>query len=279
MRSHLIITRNPVPKISIITVCLNSENTILRTIESVRNQNYKNIEHVIVDGGSTDGTIGVIKKAMIPGTVFNSEPDTGISDAFNKGVIRATGEWLMFINSDDELIENSIERIVPKLPTRGILCPAAIWRESAKDWSVMRFPNSAKIPMGMAVNHPGTLVHSSVFQDFGHFDTRYRTAMDYEFLLRMYQQKVKFRDCRLPVAIFNRGGVSDQNWKSGLREIRRAKIENGISPFTSSLYYAWQFTRRTLYGLALDMGLNRSAHMARKVLSQMEEKSAPGEGK
>lgn len=260
-------------------MCLNSEKTILNTIESIKNQAYENIEHVIIDGGSTDGTIELIKKEMIPDTVFVSEPDAGISDAFNKGISRASGEWIMFINSDDVLVENCIGKIIPQLPRKGILCPAAIWRRKSEEMDTIRIPNSNKLIQEMTVNHPGTLVHTDIFRDYGKFDTRYRVAMDYEFLLRMYQQGVCFKDCRTPVAIFNHGGISDQGWKQGLGEIRQAKTENGINPLLSSFYYLWQVSRRFGYDWALRLGLTRTINLARRPLSRMEEESVPDEPK
>ena len=104
------------PLISIITVCLNSGTTLQRTIDSVRKQTYANIEYIVIDGGSTDDTLKIIRSNEEYITHWLSEPDRGLYDAMNKGIDRATGEWIHLLNADDIYFDaNSLSRIVPHL--------------------------------------------------------------------------------------------------------------------------------------------------------------------
>ena len=108
-------------KISIITVCFNSENTIFDTLESVQSQNYENIEHIIVDGKSTDNTLNIIKKFKHVSKII-SEKDNGIYDAMNKGVLCSTGDILVFLNSDDY----SNKKTLSKEILSGAICFATL---------------------------------------------------------------------------------------------------------------------------------------------------------
>lgn len=103
-------------EISIITVCFNSEKTIEDTIKSVCCQTYKNIEYIIIDGGSTDRTCDIINSYISQISIFVSEPDNGIYDAMNKGLDMATGDYLLFLGSDDHLMSsNIIERVMARI--------------------------------------------------------------------------------------------------------------------------------------------------------------------
>ena len=118
------------PKISIITVCYNSEKYLEETIQSVLRQNYQNVEYIIIDGGSTDNTVSIIDKYRQYITYFVSEPDNGISDAFNKGIRVATGDVIGIINSDDLLEEGALERVAQEY------APSVDWyRGDCKVWN------------------------------------------------------------------------------------------------------------------------------------------------
>ena len=104
---------NNLPRVSIITVCYNAVSAIQRTILSVLSQTYENIEYIIIDGKSTDGTLAIIKKYESRIAFWLSEPDNGIYDAMNKAINNATGEWVLFMNADDEFVDNKVvERFV-----------------------------------------------------------------------------------------------------------------------------------------------------------------------
>ena len=99
---------NNLPRVSVITVCYNAVSAIQRTILSVLSQTYENIEYIIIDGKSTDGTLAIIKKYESRIAFWLSEPDNGIYDAMNKAIDKATGEWVLFMNADDEFVDNKV---------------------------------------------------------------------------------------------------------------------------------------------------------------------------
>lgn len=161
-------------KISIITVCYNSCTNIEKTIKSVLSQNYDNIEYIIIDGKSTDGTIEIIQKYSNNIDTFISEPDNGIYDAMNKGIKHSTGEWLMFMNAGDTYISNdSLKGFISNL-TEGI----RILRGNI----IRVYPNFKTESTGITKQEPGimdmfngtfhhqaSLIQKRLFDEFGYY--------------------------------------------------------------------------------------------------------------
>ncbi len=186
-------------KVSIITPVLNSENTIGDCIKSIAGQSYGDIEHVIVDGGSTDGTIGIIKKYETRISRWVSEPDRGIYDAMNKGIEFAAGEIIGILNSDDMYEdEHVIDRMVTCLEKTGadscygdlvyvrrddVRKPVRCWRSGA--YKRERFRRGWMPP------HPTFFVRQSIYEKYGLFNLGFPLAADYELMLRfLYRYEV-----------------------------------------------------------------------------------------
>ncbi len=112
---------NP-PKVTIITVAYNAQATIEATILSVLAQSYKSLEYIIIDGGSTDGTLQIIKKYEDKISKYISEPDKGIADGFNKGIALATGDWIGMINADDQYTPNAVEVMMNNISKHDDVC-------------------------------------------------------------------------------------------------------------------------------------------------------------
>ena len=165
------------PKISIITISFNSEKTLEETIKSVVMQDYDNLEYLIIDGGSKDKTLEIVEKYRDKIAVVISEPDEGISDAFNKGIALATGDIIGIINSDDQLLPGALEAITESYDSnvdvyRGRM---VIWNEKTgtkfSETPTCEFPISKKIK---SVCHPSTFVAKRAYEKWGGFQIKYR---------------------------------------------------------------------------------------------------------
>lgn len=178
---------NKQPLISIITVVYNGAKTIDQTISSVLNQTYRNIEYIIIDGGSTDGTLDIVKKYDKEIALWISEPDKGLYDAMNKGIIKAKGELIGMINSDDWYEPNAVELVVNAYienPEKRIFHGDRydVLKDGTK--KLRRFnPSRLKfIFYGMTYNHPSMFVHRDIYEK-NIYDTSLRVLSDYEFVL------------------------------------------------------------------------------------------------
>lgn len=177
-------------KMSIITVSYNSARTIARTIESVTSQNYPDLEYIIIDGGSTDGTLDIIKKYKDRITRVISEPDRGISDAFNKGIKIASGEIIGILNSDDWYEPNALEIVTSKLNNRGVdfaVGALRYWDDKGNNFVVFPDKNYKKIINYKMphLNHPASFFKAETYRAVGLFSLKYRYAMDYDFFMRV----------------------------------------------------------------------------------------------
>jgi glycosyltransferase involved in cell wall biosynthesis len=227
-------------KVSIITISFNSVKTIAHTINSVLSQTYPKIEHVIIDGSSTDGTIEIIKSFSSGIPTFVSEPDKGIYDAINKGIKLATGDIIGILNSDDFLNSNSIiEQVATAFMDQEIdaLFGDVVFVDPIKTSKVVRYYSSkhfttAKFKFGYMPAHPSFYVKRSLFEKLGYYKTDYKIAADFELLIRfMYVHKIRYRYLELPFVSMRMGGVSNKSILSNLtlnKEIARACKENGI---------------------------------------------------
>lgn len=227
-------------KISIITVCRDAVDTIEDTILSVSGQTFGNVEHIIVDGGSTDGTLEIINKHVSLITKWVSEPDNGIYDAMNKGIKMATGEVIGFLNADDIYARPDVlVRASEVMGKNGIqACYSDVVYVRDDLHTVVRYYCSRrfspdKLAYGWMPAHPTLFLNSKLFKRYGMFKTDYLIAADFELVARLFgAHKVQYS--YLPgVAVKMRlGGVSTKNIKSNItlsKEIVRACRENGIN--------------------------------------------------
>nr|WP_296440548.1 glycosyltransferase [uncultured Acetatifactor sp.] len=194
-------------KVSIITVCLNSEASIRRTIESVLHQTYNNIEYLIIDGGSTDRTIEIIEEYQ---TIFEghlqyiSERDQGIYDAMNKGILHAAGDVIGIINSDDRYEPDAVERAVKCFEeTDAEAVYGEIWLIGQHGEREYHTWHSAFPP------HPSTFIKREVYQKCGMFDLKYHIASDRELLLRLIAGGIRFEHIDAILADFSKTGISN----------------------------------------------------------------------
>jgi glycosyltransferase involved in cell wall biosynthesis len=235
-------------KVSIITVCYNSASHVEDAINSVAAQDYGNIEHIIIDGGSTDGTIALLEKHDGRIASWISEPDRGIYDAMNKGIGMATGEVIGLLNSDDFYYNSSIiSQVAAAFEDQKIdavygdlifIDPENLNRTvrtySSAKWSPVRFAR------GYMPAHPTFFVRRKYYEKFGLFETDYRIAADYEMLIRLlFVNKLKYKYLPLTMVKMRKGGVSSSGIKSNIvlnREIVRACRKHGIKTSALKIY-------------------------------------------
>lgn len=227
-------------KVSIITVTYNSEKTLRGTIESVISQDYKNIEYIIIDGASTDGTVDIVKSYGNKISKFLCEEDKGIYDAMNKGIKLATGDVVGLLNSDDFYVTNNvISTVVKQLKTKNVESVFAdiVFVKGDNLNKVVRYYSSAKFntkkfAYGWMPAHPSFFVKRECYEKYGLFKTGYKIASDFELLVR-FLSKYKISYCYIPM-VFTKmrlGGISTRNLKSNWilnKEIVRACNDNGI---------------------------------------------------
>ena len=205
-------------KVSIITICYNSDKTIDQTIKSVINQTYPNIEYIIVDGGSTDGTLEIIRHYEAHITRWISEPDNGIYDAMNKGISLATGDVIGTINSDDWYAEGVIDKIVTvfKNDTSVELVYGDVEIVGTETLKRESMGSSSAIPNLKWYWQPALFVKSSVYKKYGIFNTKYLFAADVAYFLRLDLWRVQTQYISEIVAYFRLGGISSNRnflWK------------------------------------------------------------------
>ncbi len=218
-------TNNPL--ISIITVVFNGERYLEQTIQSVINQTYKNIEYIIIDGGSTDKTVEIIKKHEANIDYWISETDDGIYDAMNKGINKAKGEYIGLLNSDDFYEQNAVEIIVNQINTQPeidvFFGNAYIINEDIQKKKLQTGMKGENIQKGFSIFHPTVFVKRETYTKYGLFDTSYKIAADYEFLLRIHKRDCKFQYVDNIITNFREGGMSYYNKGTAQEQFRLQK--------------------------------------------------------
>lgn len=225
-------------KISIITITFNSEKTLEETISSVATQNVDGItlEYIIIDGKSTDGTIEIIKRYNDKITRWISEPDQGISDAFNKGIQMATGEIIGIINSDDLLLPDALQVLRENYDQNvDIYFGNGKRLHSNGDFKLYKAnPDLRLLERGMFLVHPAVFVKKTAYEKYGLFDIKLKCVMDRELLLRMYKAGAKFKYIDKELIIYRDGGVSNKQYFARvLPEEEKISIQYGMPFFTA----------------------------------------------
>lgn len=244
-------------KYSIITICYNSGKTIERTLKSVLAQSYKDYEYIIVDGGSNDITLDIVRKyePLFEGRMkWKSEPDNGIYNAMNKGIERCNGAIIGIVNSDDWLEPNALE-IVDECfaryhqATDGIYCGWINFHY--KDGSIQTMKTNHEMLMSWSkkyemagIRHPGTFVPKEIYNKFGVFDESIRIMADTDLILRFLFNGVNFYYPEKVVSNMSDGGVSNAQLMKACRDYKIILKKNGVSGLKFyRLYYAWSLKR------------------------------------
>lgn len=226
------------PLISIITVALNHKDLLEKTIQSVINQTYKNIEYIVIDGASTDGTLGIIKKYEDSIDYWVSEHDKGIYEAMNKGITLAQGEFINFMNAGDLFYEkNTLEKIFQSCPKDVDL----IYGDYEIAYSdrlshTKKAGNIKKLWKGMVFSHQSLFTRSLLLKS-RRFDMNLGTVADFDFIFAMYQKGCKFYYTDFTISNVLAGGISEKYWfevASGWRKV----VKRYESSFKLDLHYS-----------------------------------------
>jgi glycosyltransferase involved in cell wall biosynthesis len=233
------------PLISIITVSFNSGKTIRATIESLLNQEFTNFEYIIIDGNSTDNTLEIIKSYENKFALKNvrykytSEPDSGIYNAFNKGLNLINGNWVAFLGSDDYYLPEALSyynTAITKKPNVDFIYASVYIINKEKTikkinetWSWAVFKRYMNIP------HVGSLHNINYFKKYGFFDESYSIAADYELLLRANKNLKTFKVNEITVKMLD-GGASNKSVLKAFKETFKAKNKTGKINFFTCLF-------------------------------------------
>jgi len=243
-------------KISIITVVWNNVKTIKDTIDSVLSQTYKNIEYIVIDGGSTDGTLSLLESRRDQLSALVSEPDEGIYDAMNKGIKLAKGDVIGFLNSDDFYLNDKVISKVASEFERDIFLDASyadlIYVDQTNTSKIIRYFKTGEFKQGLFLKgwcpaHPTFFVRKSVYERNGNFDLNYHFASDVELMMRFLEiHKIKSLYIPEVMVKMRMGGVSNRNLKNiwlANKEIINSFHKNGLQ-VNSIIFFIYKIISR-----------------------------------
>ena len=219
------------PKISIITVCFNAKDCIEETILSVINQSYPNIEYIIIDGGSSDGTVDIINKYNTKITYWISEPDKGIYDAMNKGINIASGKWINFMNAGDTFCETTtVESCINFLRKKE--CIDVLYGNTIlnyKNEKYLSYPHNLSLINRITIFcHQSCFIKNSILKK-NLFDIKYKIVADYNQIRNLYNKGCLFKYINIPICNYEaENGISSQNITQRMKEYAKINYQNNF---------------------------------------------------
>lgn len=242
--------KNDTPHITVIVAVYNGVSTLKQCLDSIVNQSYKSVQLIVIDGGSTDGSVDIIREMSGDIYYWISEPDKGIYNAWNKGLAKATGDWVCFIGSDDyfvnvKVLENMalalmqvplvINVVYGKIVLLGY--QDEVLYEFGEPWGRV----ASKFKKTMCLPHPGLMHRRTAFLQYGEFDESFKIAADYDMLLRFLRDGVAQFVPNLTVVAMRQGGASSNpaNTLLALSEVRDAQYKAGFILPSMTWMFAW----------------------------------------
>ena len=255
--NQLEIDHNICPRITVVVAVYNGAKTLQSCLDSIESQSYKNRELIIMDGGSTDGTVDILKKYSSKINYWESSPDRGIYHAWNKALAHATGDWIYFLGADDlfhdcYVVEKFIS-LMCRVKNPPLIAYAQIEYCKGEDRTVLGKPweeISRTMLSIMCIHHQGTFHHKELFSRCGGFDEQYRIAGDYQLLLKSLRYAEPLFLNNFLVADQYAGGMSSNRatrWKV-LREFRMAQKELA---YPIRVKWVWEYVKAQLWRVLL----------------------------
>lgn len=262
---------NNAPKVTIITACYNSGQIIAKTVQSVLEQGYKNIEYIVIDGASKDDTLNILQGYGKGITHLVSEPDKGIADAWNKALALCSGDIVGILNAGDIYHQETVSRVVEAFntnPGSDFIFGDVDMYDSEGGYLYTWHANPAfieAIRYDMLIPHPGVFVSAEVYKTFGGFNGLYHTAIDYEFMLRII--KGGARGSHIPSSLTKMilGGKSDTGFAEGYREVRDISIKHGYPLYKGYTRYYFKCTKGYVRRAIEHFGLGGLVRLFRRV--------------
>lgn len=244
------------PYISIITVCYNCEKTIEKTLTSILNQSFTDFEYIIIDGESKDSTINIIEtytqrlNEKLKNFRFISENDNGIYDAINKGIRLSYGDVIGILNSDDWYEINTIEKVALSFKndsTIDILHGNLMMHRNGKKSISRPKLNYSLLIKGMSLKHPTFFVRSEIYMQDGLFSTEYSISSDYDFALRSFLKKRKFKYLDVVLSNMRSGGISDINRFKSWKEVELIQKNFNINILKRKIFLLAKYIKYYVY--------------------------------
>src|SRR5574344_29932 len=205
------------PKISIITVCFNAKYICLNTLESVKKQKYDNLEYIIIDGNSSDGTLDLLNKYKDIISKSVSEPDKGIYDAMNKGTDIATGKWVIFMNAGDTFTDDDVLTRVFKNGDNADVIYGDVIKYNSDGRKIIKKAEKPHNAHRMFFCHQSALTSVSCLKEFP-YDIKYKLSADFNFYKQLYLYGKTFKQVDFPISVFDTTGSSNTHRSKGLME-------------------------------------------------------------
>ena len=260
------------PLVSIITIVYNGEKYLEQTIKSVLGQSYPNVEYIIIDGGSKDKTIDIIKKYSSSLAYWVSEKDNGVSDAFNKGIAKAKGEIIGLINADDWYEKTAIENVIKYIGHFDVAYGnLRYWKGEIKDMIVEG--SHEFLIREMTLNHPTVFVKAYCYKRFGGFSNEFKYAMDYELLVRLLVNQCRFVHIPFTLANMRWEGISDKQWRKACLEVLQVKNKYWPEKMKENkIYYYKQINAIKLNKFLHKIRFHKTIKFYRKYLSAVKKR-------
>lgn len=249
------------PLVSIITPTLNSERFVRDNIKSVLSQTYSNIEHIIIDGGSTDNTLTIVRE-MDPKSIIISEPDEGISDAFNKGIKLAKGDVIAILNSDDyyadtRVMQRVVEIFISEPEVKVIYGKVRCIHPETEETLAIYYSEPfsfEKMKKKLIIPHPAIFMRREVYDTVGDFSLQYKICMDHDYLLRAVKLYQPYAIDEV-FTVMRWGGKSTNNIYLAHREAYRIMRANGVWFIAAAINLMYRYGATTASLLLQKIGL------------------------
>jgi glycosyltransferase involved in cell wall biosynthesis len=228
------------PKISVIVPVLNNVTTLQECLDSILIQDTHDLEIIVIDGGSTDGTLEVIQNNSSHITYWETGLDSGISDAFNRGIQQANGGVIAILNSDDFWEPNTAQQVISTAslhPEVDIFYGQVRYLDQTTSNTYIKHPNLYRMHQRMYLFHPAVFIKQSAYKKIGAYSETYKLAMDSEWLHRAIASDLKFKAIDSVLANMRLCGRSDQQFVSALNEYRKSLLEHDLSSQFFANYY------------------------------------------